>query len=943
MTFRKFVSGFRGMILTLLFMVLSVESVAMSLDPRLDRLRGERIIDVIFEGDGIPPIAKDRALNLRRRPFNPSEVRSLLIWLSENGVDQAVRIHLKEERSGLVLVISSKERTKIKEIQFEGNSAAKEAQLLPLTQLSDGLDFEKESVDEAVRKIGLHYSRMGYLASEVTHQFDSNSGKLTFKISEGEPTLLAKLDISPLTSVERKDLRARYENEIREAFGLKIGDRIERERVLDGIQAIKDWLREHDFLLAKDPTLEYSVLEDGTVGLSVNIQYGARIRYGFRGNIQFSYRELMALVGEVREISSGSDYLSAVRRRVLEAYREIGFSNAQITTLVREDPQRGIRHISLIVDEREKIKINSITIEGIYSLSTEEAVKVYRSFASRLVQRDYFHEAGINKGAELFADHLKSKGYLSAKIEFVKLDFNDEKTKVDVTLLFSEGIQTRVQDIQVKGVKSINVGEIQEILGVKAGEPFDIFTFEKGLVAIREKYQSLGFLSAQIVNEGADDFVQYSKDNSSVILNLEVEEGPVFRVGEVLVKGNQKTHARVVTRELPFISEDILTSPLLSEAEDNLRKLNLFSSVIVRPIDRPGTVDVKDVLILVEELEPGSFDIVPGYRNDLGLRLGFELGYQNLGGWNRSVSARAIFNRRMEDYRFPEYNFSVGFREPYLANWPVVFTTNLTLFNRQFSKFDANVNRITVGLKRDLTRYLSGILEYSYEKIRVSNAQLPYDSTDNRTDFIGSITPGFIIDSRNDRFNPSKGWNSNNRFEVASRFFGSEASVGYYRFTSYNSTYFKMFEDIVLALALNVGWQRSNVAGQPIPTFKLFRLGGLGSIRGFAEDALEVQTTRNINGILGLLNTRAEFRIPLSGSVGTALFLDAGNLMVDRYTLSPGKLRSSVGTGLRYITPVGPVVLDFAWRLQSDDEVGDTKVPDVGQDRFKIHFSIGAF
>ncbi len=161
MTFRNLFLRFGGMLLVFLWMVVSLEASAMSLDPRLDRLRGERIVDVIFEGDGIPPIAKERALGLRRRPFNPSEVRTLLIWLSENGVDQGVRINLREERSGLVLVISSKERTKIKEILFEGNSAAKEAQLVPRTQLSDGLDFEKESVEEAVRKISLNYSRMG--------------------------------------------------------------------------------------------------------------------------------------------------------------------------------------------------------------------------------------------------------------------------------------------------------------------------------------------------------------------------------------------------------------------------------------------------------------------------------------------------------------------------------------------------------------------------------------------------------------------------------------------------------------------------------------------------------------------------------------------------------------------------------------------------------------
>jgi outer membrane protein insertion porin family len=905
--------------------------------------RGERVAEVEFRGDPLPESIRMRFLSLRGREFSPTDVRGILLWLHEHGGDSLVEISVLKARGGVRLIVTARQKKKISEIQFEGVSSVQAAALLATIELRAGNEYEQETVSEALERISLYYSRQGYLATEISHKFDAEEGVLRFLITEGEPTLLSRLSITPLESVERADLRARYERELRRAFGLRVGDRIQRDRVLEGIQAVKEWMRDHDFLMARDPVLEYHVDESGQVALALNIQYGPRIRYGFRGNYQFSYRELMLLVGEVKEVSSGSDYLTAVRRRVLEAYREIGFANAQITTLVREDSGRGIRYVSLIVNEGEKIRIENVNIDGIYSMDGREARSRFRSFATRLVQRSYFHEAGITQGAELLAEHLRSRGYLSARLEFVKFDFSDDRSKVDVSLLFSEGIQTLVQEVKLDGIKSFSRESILAMHGLEEGKPFDIFAFERGLVSLKEEYRALGNLSAQIVNEGSDQIVRYSRDHSQVFIHLEVDEGPVYKVGEVIVRGNQQTHARVVLRELPFITEDILTTPLLNEAEDNLRKLNLFGSVVVRAIDKPGFDDVKDILILVEETTPGSFDIVPGFRNDLGLRLGFELGYQNLGGWNRSVNARAVFNRRIEAYRFPEYNFSLGFREPYLANWPVVFTSNLTLFNRQFPSFDANVSRLTVGVKRELTRTLSGLLEYSYEKLKISNVQAPYHQEDARTDFIGSLTPGFIVDSRNDRFNPSTGVNSINRFEVASRFFGSAAKVGYYRFTTFNSTYFRLMEDLVLAFAVNVGWERSNVQGEPIPTFKLFRLGGIGSIRGLPEDALEVETRKNINGILGFVNYRAELRIPLSGNVGTALFLDAGNLMVDRFATSPGRLRSSVGTGLRYNTPVGPVLLDFAWRLQKQDVVGDTSLDHAGHDRYRIHFSIGAF
>ncbi|RYZ95717.1 MAG: hypothetical protein EOP11_24485, partial [Proteobacteria bacterium] len=398
--------------------------------------------------------------------------------------------------------------------------------------------------------------------------------------------------------------RARYERELRAAFGLELGDRIQRDRVLEGIQRIKDWLRDHDFLMARDPVLEYKVDEQGNVGLFLNIDYGPRIRFGFRGNTQYSYRELMIFVGEIKEVASGNDYLSAVRRRILEAYKEMGLANAQINTLVREDPSRGIRYVSLLIEEGKKIRLDGILIEGVYSMGQAAAVKQLKTLATRLVQRDFFDEQGINKAADLFAEYLQSQGYLSAKLEYVKFDFNPERTRVAVSLLYTEGVRTSVQELQLEGIKAFSREEMLKTLSVKEGEPLNIFAFEKGLNALKDAYQDVGHLSASIINESADNIVRYSRDNSQATIRIEVDEGPVFQVGDVLVRGNQKTHARVILREMPFITNDVLTAPLLAEAEDNLRKLNLFSSVILRPIDRPGTDNVKDILILVEESAP---------------------------------------------------------------------------------------------------------------------------------------------------------------------------------------------------------------------------------------------------------------------------------------------------------------------------------------------------
>jgi outer membrane protein insertion porin family len=936
--------------------------------------RSQPVTGVEFSGDPLPENVRARLGELTGKEFSATAVRSLLLWCQSNGVDALLEVYAVHSPRGVQLRVNALQRRRIGSIAFEGNITTPTNVLQQQIDIKEDTEFEPELVKAAAQKLSVYYSKVGYLASDVKTSFDEKTRELKFTITEGEPTLITEVTLSPITSIEDKVLRERYQRDLLEVFGLHAGDRIQRDRVLEGVNAIKDWLRDHDFLLARDPNLEYKVAANGRVGFYIDISYGPRIRYGFRGNKQFSYRELSAIVRDVKEVASGTDYLASVRRKVLEAYREIGFANARITTLVREDPTLGIRYVSLVVNEGDKIYVENYDIEGVQSMNKEDAEKRFKSLGTRLVQRDFLDEAGVNRTAELFAEQLKSEGYLSAKLEYVKIDYNQDHTKARVGVLFTEGVQTRVGAVEIVGVKSFSTPEVLEMFGLKEGEPFNIFAFEKGLQVLVDKYQEIGNLSAQVVNEAGADIVRYNKDNSLVNLRVEVDEGPAYKVGEITVRGNQQTHARVILRELPFISGDVLTRPHLAEAEDNLRKLNLFGEVHVSPTDHPGSDDVKDVLVYVRESEPGTFDVVPGIRNDLGARLGFELGYQNLGGWNRSLNASAVFNRRLQDYyswgnsdyKRLEYKFTVGFREPYLAEWPVVFTSSLDFLRRQYRSFYANVRKLTVGFKRELSRYLTGFIEYGYEQTEISEARLPYLPSDNGLTYIGTVTPGIIIDSRRDidnrpnSFNPMKGFYSVNRFETGAHPFGSMSNVAYYRATTFNSTYLRLYEGVVLALAMNVGWERSNATGMEnnvqvgkIPDIKLFRLGGLSSIRGYDEDGLEVGTVTNVFGTLGSLNYRGELRVPIQGNFGTAFFLDAGNLFVDRYNFQPNQLRSSIGTGLRYNTAVGPVLLDFAWRLQSNSQVGDTCVTtqnatnqsciSVPTDRYKIHFAIGVF
>lgn len=141
---------------------------------------------------------------------------------------------------------------------------------------------------------------------------------------------------------------------------------------------------------------------------------------------------------------------------------------------------------------------------------------------------------------------------------------------------------------------------------------------------------------------------------------------------------------------------------------------------------------------------------------------------------------------------------------------------------------------------------------------------------------------------------------------------------------------------------------------------RLFFMGGVDTIRGYLQDSLVPQDLADavLDPASGLdiravvlrggdvfLNPRLELRVPLSGSMSTALFVDSGNVWSDPANMDPTRLRYAAGTGLRVATPVGPLVFDYGFNLASlvDAVRGTRSQGRFWEDIGAFHFSIGLF
>jgi outer membrane protein insertion porin family len=221
------------------------------------------------------------------------------------------------------------------------------------------------------------------------------------------------------------------------------------------------------------------------------------------------------------------------------------------------------------------------------------------------------------------------------------------------------------------------------------------------------------------------------------------------------------------------------------------------------------------------------------------------------------------------------------------------------------------------------------------------------------------------FDFRDDPVNPRKGSFFTLSSEWANSNFGSmkqsDLEVNFIKVISRNRFYYPV-GDFTLAFSLAMGYQKNfadeiltdntgrpllNSNGVPrtkgyIPSIKVFRLDGYDEIRGY--DQAEINRLRGGRPIGEVVVQdeayftafKFEPRYNLTDALQLGVFFDAGRVYVDDF--NPFSLRSSVGTGLKYLTPVGSLDFDYGFKLQRKTH-SDSGRESVG----RFHLSIGFF
>lgn len=762
---------------------------------------------------------------------------------------------------------------------------------------------------------------------------------LEFTVDEGSPTRIAEVTIVSEGLKESQISNLIYK------IGIIQGDLLDEEKLNESKRTLQDLLASREYVGAQANQVQIETvsapkgLEKSRAHRWVKVEFhvrpGDKVSFGFRGNQVFSLTQLLAFVEDQRVLGFGKDYVTSIKNRVEQEYRALGFGRVKVQVYTFENPARQERHVSYEIDEGPKIHLEDVEFDGNEAFSEQELKEHFYAKAATVIRQGFYSEADAKNAAELVVEWMKSKGYLSAKLIAMNATPQSRriagkiKHSVKLTLYVYEWDQTLVRSIELKGLHAFSPEEVKKILGIREGEPLNLSAFSQGIEAIKALYREKGYLGMSILNEDAlDQVVKYSDENRIADIDLDISEGPRYRVSRLILEGLTFTKEDVVRREIPIHEGDILEESLITETEARLRKLGIFSSISLKLSDDPEHEEHKIFRISLQEGTPGVISGGIGFRNDLGIRVFSGIAYTNLWGKNHTLAFDVNANRRVDlNYHFGEFQTQLAYVWPWFLNQDLIFRPNFTVSRLQYRLFDATTVSAAAVWEKRLFSHVTGALSYTLERVNQFNATVYLQ--DNQGVTIGAITPTIRVDYRDHPLAPTRGFYGTASFEYAAPWLLSQLEgfpVSFTRFQLRTDYFVPITSDMIWYSSFRMGLARNLEAQQVdpttgsmhpfsgvIPRIKQFTLGGAGSLRGFTEQQLNHQTIP-IHGTQSYVNYRTQIDLPIAGNLRFGPFLDAANLQVDAFSLG-ANLRFGAGVGFHYQTPVGPVNMEIGFNL----------------------------
>lgn len=627
--------------------------------------------------------------------------------------------------------------------------------------------------------------------------------------------------------------------------------------------------------------------------------------------------------------------LERAEQELKRQYLSRGRYAAEITTTITP-LERNRVGINFTVVEGAVAKIRQINIVGNRAFKDDDLLDLFQlttpGWITWYTKNDQYSRQKLSADLETLRSHYLDRGYLDFNIDSTQVSITPDKADIYITINLTEGEQYKVSAVRFTGDLVLPEETYRELAMIKPGDVFSRENLTATNKALMDRLGNEGYAFANV-----NAAPEVDKEKREVAFTIFVDPGRRVYVRRINVGGNTKTRDEVVRREMRQFEGAWYDAEKINRSRTRIDKLGYFDEVTVETPAVPGSTDQVDVNFSVKERATGSLTLGAGFSSSDKLVLSGSISQENVFGSGKSLSLGLNTAKSGR-------TLSVSFTDPYYTVDGV--SLGYDVYHRTYDPSDVSSvaayktistgaglrvgfpigedDAINFGLGVDRTK----LTTFTDSPQQYKNFCIDFDCDD--ASGVGDVVVNSLV--------ATAGWSSDKRDSFIYPRAGTyqrvfaEAAVppGKLRYLKLNYQYqhwFPIGSDHALMLNADLGWARG-YGGKPLPFYKNFYAGGIGSVRGFEQSSLGPREGDDAIGGTRLLAANAEYFFPLPGtgkdrSFRVSVFVDAGYVWGDGGKVEFGDMRYSTGLAFSWSSPVGPLKFSLAAPLkkQTGDDI----------------------
>lgn len=875
-------------------------------------------------------LAKDLMQIQPKTSFSDTLIQKAIESLKQSNKFESIHVDIvneDEEQKGLILKCVLTPFKLIKDIRFSGLYPLFEKDVLNAMTIFPGDAFIEDSIQEQKELIKKLYQNEGFIDPKVhiTYHIDSKDRNyiLNVTVEKGDYYRLESLTFAGNSFFSESRLKLHMKTWQSSVLPGMLG-RFSSVNLKNDLDTLLELYRSHRFADARIESSVKTNADAKTVSVVVSITEGCRYEIRFEGNKKFWEITLKKDVELFKEDNLNDKGIRKTIDNLISRYRQAGYRNVSVGMKDDIIPEGGInvRIVKFIIDEGPRSIVESVSIIGNESIPSKAIQKQILTRKPSLLHNGAFVIETLKEDLDAIRSVYLERGFTNTHVTEKTVE-NDTTHQTTVQLLINEGPQTIVSNVFIKGLTVISEQEALKVIRLKPGEPFREYMIKSDENSLASLISQKGYPHVTVTGQ-----VTLSTDLSAADIEYLVDEGNYVKMGEVYYTGNFLTRRKYLDREFKMKRGDPFSLGSLLDSQRNIRNLNVFNSIQFRTIGLKERSDFVNVFVDLEEKKPYYIEAGIGYETSKNFYANAKTGTHNLFG---SVKDAWIGGEVSQI----GYRVNTGIIEPRLFGTNI--QSSFTIFAEQTEEFNqrfgTSIYGASLGFSRkfiELSEKINTGLNFRYEyrnQYWLDSEDIEREEIDDRILLITS--PSLTFDSRDSFVNPKKGVFANMAIDISKGINKSLDDFIKYRLdTRY---YFTPIKRLTLASAIRIGYISPYGDTNGIPDDQLFFLGGTSDVRGFQENMLRYDRFGKPVGGRQLVSGSIEARVDIGYNLEFTTFYDIGKIEETGESDDDIGFRSSVGAGIRYRTPIGPISFVYGIKLDPQDD----------EPKGRFHFSIG--